>query len=254
MGNYRQHLTFAWILGVGYAVASFLLMGIHWLYGTVAILLSTMSGLLPDLDSDSSVQMRGFTGLLGVLVAVSVWNELGRMDPPPLFEVHLWCVVLSYVMVRHFVRRIMAKLTVHRGICHSVPTCGVWGMLAYLYYPSPYHLVKLSMGLAVATGFLSHLILDEMCSVDLQGVRVNKAFGTALKFWSDSLLGTLFIYGILSLLTYKAIQDWPDGSLAEIFQEKVPSPKIQVNSNSAVARMVRGWLEAAFPEQKAPAK
>ena len=35
------------------------------------------------------------------------------------------------------------------------------------------------MALAVMIGFFSHLLLDEICSVDLKGARVNKAFGTA---------------------------------------------------------------------------
>ena len=33
-------------------------------------------------------------------------------------------------------------VTVHRGISHSLPTCAVWGALAYLYYPSDQHLVR----------------------------------------------------------------------------------------------------------------
>ncbi len=77
MGNYRQHITFAAFLGVGYAWAAFLLAGIHWLYGSVAALLATLSGLLPDLDSDSGVELKSFTGILGVITAVAVWQEIG---------------------------------------------------------------------------------------------------------------------------------------------------------------------------------
>src|SRR5687767_6200843 len=52
VGNYRQHITFAGALGALYAWAAFVLAGVHWLYGSVAALLTTLSGLLPDLDSD----------------------------------------------------------------------------------------------------------------------------------------------------------------------------------------------------------
>ncbi|MDR3634085.1 MAG: metal-dependent hydrolase [Isosphaeraceae bacterium] len=213
MGNYRQHLGFAGVLGVGYAVGTFLLTGIHWLYGSVAALLATISGLLPDLDSDSGVEMKGFTGMLGVLVAVAVWEGLGKVHPPPAFELHLWATVSSYVAVRHGIRRVASRLTVHRGISHSIPTCAVWGSLVYLYYPTGTHSLRLVMAVAVMLGFLSHLLLDEICSVDLSGARVNKAFGTAIKFWAPSPWSTVAVYLLLSYLTWRILELWPEGDL-----------------------------------------
>ena len=85
----------------------------------------------------------------------------------------------------------------------------VWGLLTYLYYPSNYHGLRVLMALAVMVGFLSHLLLDEICSVDLRGVRVNKAFGTALKLWAPSPWTTLMMYALLSYLTWMTIQRWP---------------------------------------------
>lgn len=213
MGNYRQHLGFAGFLGAGYAVATFLLAGIHWLYGSVAALLATIGGLLPDLDSDSGVEMKGFTGMLGVLVALAVWEGLGKAHPPPAFELHLWATVGSYVAVRHGIRRIASHLTVHRGISHSIPAGAVWGALVYLYYPTTSHSLRVVMATAVMLGFLSHLLLDEICSVDLSGARVNKAFGTAMKFWAPSAWSTVAIYLLLSYLTWRILGQWPEGDL-----------------------------------------
>jgi hypothetical protein len=214
MGNYRQHITFAWVLGAAYSVGAYVLMGVHWFYGTVATLLTTLSGLLPDLDSASGVELKGFTGILGVLAALAVWEAVGHLDPPPIFEVHLWSMVLAYVLVRHGLRRVLSRLAKHRGISHSLPTCGVWGLATYLYYPSHYNGLRVLMAVAVMVGFLSHLLLDEICSVDLKGARVNKAFGTALKFWAPSPWTTLGMYGLLSYLTWLAIQRWPDDRTA----------------------------------------
>jgi hypothetical protein len=223
MGNYRQHLAFASTLGVGYSAAAFLLAGLHWLYGTVAILLATLGGLLPDLDSPSGVELKGFTGILGVLGALAVWQEVGQVHPPPVFEIHLWSVVVTFVVIRHGLRRFMGHLTVHRGISHSFPTMAVWTELTYLHYPSSSHLVRLMMGAAVAIGFFSHLLLDEICSVDLKGARLNKAFGTAMKFWAPSIWSTLAMYGALSFLTYQAVQQWPDDPLENGTEIHLPS-------------------------------
>ncbi len=214
MGNYRQHITFAWLLGVLYSVGAFLLMGVHWFYGTVVTLLTTLSGLLPDLDSASGVELKGFTGILGVLAALAVWESFGNVQPRPIFELHLWSVVLAYILVRHGLRRVLSRLATHRGISHSLPTCAVWGLLTYLYYPSSYNGLRILMASAVTLGFLSHLLLDEICSVDLKGARVNKAFGTAIKLWAPSPWSTLGMYGLLSYLTWIAIQRWPADSTA----------------------------------------
>jgi hypothetical protein len=204
----------AGVLGTVYAGAAWMFAGVHWLYGSVAALLTTMSGLLPDLDSDSGVEMKGFTGILGVLVAVAVWQKMAQVNPAPAFEYHLWAVVCAYVLVRHGLRRIATRLTVHRGISHSMPTCAVWGALTYLYYPTDFHLLRLVMGVAVMLGFFSHLLLDEICSVDLRGARLNKAFGTAIKFWAPSPWTTVGMYGLLSYLSWRVIQQWPDDPLA----------------------------------------
>jgi hypothetical protein len=224
LGNYRQHIAFAGVLGVAYGGAAFVLAGIHWLYGSVATLLATLSGLLPDLDSDSGVELKGFTGILGVLAAVATWEELKRFDPPPVFEFHLWAAILAFILVRHGLRHVFSRLTVHRGISHSMPTCAVWGALTYLYYPSNYVPVRITMAAAVMLGFFSHLLLDEICSVDLRGARVNKAFGTAIKFWAPSPWTTLAIYLLLSYLSWRIIEQWPGDP--RVLTARVPAPRM----------------------------
>ena len=223
MGNYRQHIGFAGALGVFYAWGAFVLYGISWIYGSVAALLVTLGGLLPDLDHPIGVQLKGFTGILGVLAAAAVWRHLAASDDSALpFEVHLWAVVIAYMLVRHGLRRVLSRLMVHRGINHSIPTAVVWACLTYLYYPSHHHRIRLMMAAAVALGFLSHLVLDEYCSVDLVGAKVNRAFGSALKLWSPSLGPTLAIYALAIYLGWQVLQEWPGGP--ELIKEVVPRP------------------------------
>ena len=224
MGDYRQHITLASVLGIGYAWAAYVLGGIHWVYGSVAALLATLGGLLPDLDSPSGVEMKGFTGILGVLAAVAVWHLLAVAQPVPAFEWHLWAVISAFVLVRHGLRRVAVRLSVHRGISHSLPTCAVWGAVTYLCYPSNNHALRLVMGLSVVLGFLSHLLLDEICSVDFNGARVNRAFGTALKFWAPSPWTTLGMYALLSVLSWRIIQTWPEQATGFVPPPPPPFP------------------------------
>ena len=212
MGNYRQHIGVAGALGVFYAWGAVVLAGLHWLYGSVAVLLTTLGGLLPDLDHPMGVELKGFTGILGVLAAAAVWRHSGMDQPDLPFEILLWGVFTTYMLVRHGLRRILSRLMVHRGISHSIPTGGVWACLTYLYYPSPHHWVRLAMAGAVALGFLSHLVLDEIFSVDLAGKRLNRAFGSALKLGTRSPAPNLAIYALWIFLGWKALHLWPGGT------------------------------------------
>jgi membrane-bound metal-dependent hydrolase YbcI (DUF457 family) len=151
---------------------------------------------------------------------------VGEFKPAPIFEVHLWAMVLAYLAVRHGLRRVLSRLAKHRGISHSLPTCVVWGLLTYLYYPSQYHGLRVLMGAAVMLGFFSHLLLDEICSVDLRGARVNKAFGSAIKLWAPSPWTTLGMYALLSYLAWLTIQRWPD----DPSQFDLPSLNLQLGT------------------------
>lgn len=238
-------MTLASLLGTAYAGVSYYVYKIHWIYGSVAALLALISGFLPDVDSNSSVQMKGFTGILGVLVAVAVWEELGRFEPPLPFEFHLWATVLSYLFVRYGVRGVFARVTVHRGMNHSLPTCAIWGALTYLYYPSPHHVLRLMMAMAVMLGFLSHLVLDEICSIDLAGVRIQKSFGTAIKLWSSSIWATLLVYTLLGYLTYRVIDVWPTAEPEN--KPDLASSRVPVKAPKWLSEIVKARGETTDP-------
>ena len=209
-----------------YAIGLSMLGGMHWVFGTVAALLSTIGGLLPDLDHPIGVQLKGFTGVLGVLSALAIWHRVSRGVPDLPFELHLWLVVLAYLFVRYGLRRTLAKMMVHRGISHSFPTCAVWAAVVFLYYPSESTLIRSLMASSVSLGFISHLLLDEICSVDLTGARIKRSFGTAMKFWAPSFGATLGIYALLSFLAFKVVQEWPDETIRQVLAETPPTIKI----------------------------
>ena len=74
-------------------------------------------------------------------------------------------------------------------------------------------------GAAIA-GFMTHLILDELYSVDFRGVRLKKSFGTALKFWSTrGAWPNISTYGKLTILLLLA---WGDPMLMDYVDENHP--------------------------------
>jgi hypothetical protein len=89
---------------------------------------------------------------------------------------------------------------------HSIPAMLIAGLIVFLLYQNPDMNLRCYMAGGVMIGFLSHLILDELCSVDFSGIkiRLNKAAGSALKFYSSSWLTTMTAYAVLVGLAYMA--------------------------------------------------
>ena len=59
---------------------------------------------------------------------------------------------------------------------------------------------------AVMLGFASHLVLDEIWSIDFRHLRLKSSFGTAIKFWGDcwwSNLATYLNVVILALMIFE---------------------------------------------------
>src|SRR5262249_50646196 len=71
-----------------------------------------------------------------------------------------------------------------------------------------YHLFGLAtvtswlIGCFVALGYMIHLLLDEIYSVDITGARIKKSFGTALKFASIEEFKTSVGLGIATVAVF----------------------------------------------------
>ncbi len=207
MAGFRTHITVSGALGVVYGGAAVNPGGFDTSAAVLAAGLTTAGGMLPDLDSDSGVPVRELFGLAAaavplLLVPRMVDAGLGR-------EAVLAALLFGYVVIRYVVADVFRRLTVHRGMYHSVPAMLVSGLVVYLAYHSPDRGVRLLLAGGVMLGFLSHLVLDEVYSVDFRGLRVKlkASAGSALKFGSSSLPATAACYALLGGLLYLAYQD-----------------------------------------------
>ena len=102
---------------------------------------------------------------------------------------------------------IVGKLSVHRGMFHSIPALLIASELTFLFYRHSDVNVRLMMAGGVATGFLSHLVLDELYSVQWDGtkIKIKRSAGTAMKFMGKHVAANAFAYGLLFFLSYAVL-------------------------------------------------
>lgn len=164
--------------------------------------LATLGNLLPDLDADHSTPLQLAFTALSIVAAflLALWS---RHWFGPLWQLMLvW--LGGYLVLRWGVFHLFTRFTVHRGIIHSLPVAALFGSLTAA---GSYWLFKLpawpswALGIAVSLGFVSHLLLDEISSVNLMGIRSRKSFGTALKLWYRSDLRATAIAWLLLALS-----------------------------------------------------
>jgi hypothetical protein len=209
MASYRGHLSLSAPLGAAYGALALTRPDPDWGTAILAGTLTTVGGLLPDLDSDSGVPVRELFGLLATVLAVFLFHPLREAGLS--IEQTLTVLILSYFFLRYVVSAGFKMVTVHRGMFHSIPAMLISGLVVYLAYPSADFRLKLFLGGGVAVGYLSHLILDEIYAYDFNGIKLkaNQFAGTALKLGSPSWAATLLTYAVLIGLGYLAFNDVP---------------------------------------------
>ncbi|MDQ7073815.1 MAG: metal-dependent hydrolase [Gammaproteobacteria bacterium] len=167
-------------------------------------LLGTMAGLLPDIDSDNSVPIRLFFNLMAVSAAfATLFSVVDRYSIVELLL--LWGGV--YFLVRYTVFELFIRLTVHRGVFHSVLAACFFALLFTCVADYWLHRSEVESWLAgafVFMGYLVHLSLDELYSVDLTNIRLKRSFGTALKLVSLKYIKETVVLFLLTLMLFSA--------------------------------------------------
>lgn len=149
---------------------------------SVALTLAAVAGgILPDIDLKVSVPSRLLFALLGGIVAL-VWL-FAYLDALTVLELWLAAVGL-FLLVRYPIRWLFNSTTVHRGSLHSIAAAVMATLVTATGASSALGQdAAMSWLLAtfVATGYVLHLALDELYSVDISGMSVKRSFGSALK-------------------------------------------------------------------------
>lgn len=151
----------------------------------VYLALGTLGSLLPDLDADGSAPVRASFTLAAVALAFLVMFFLAERFASVAELVVVW--VFAFLLARWALFALLTRVTVHRGMLHSVPAAAFFGLAAaaaaHRGVGAPAQ-AAWTAGAFVAFGYLVHLLLDEAYSVNLFGARARRSLGSAFKLWS----------------------------------------------------------------------
>lgn len=208
MAAFREHITFSTLLGVGYGVAGSTVLGFTPTQGAMAAGLTGIAGMLPDLDLNTGRPGREIFSVVAAIAPMFlVHHVLSWLKLPYDAETVLLTMIVLYFAIRFGVSELVNRLSVHRGMFHSIPAMIIAADIAYLGYPGTTMAVKLLMAGGVVVGFLSHLVLDEIYSVELSGVavRLKKSAGSALKVAGPAFLPNVFTFALCGTLTFAVL-------------------------------------------------
>lgn len=206
MADFKTHMTVSTTTGVALAFAGSQ-MGMPLTTCLVAGGLCSVSGMLPDLDSDSGRPLREATTLGAAVVPMLMVERFQRLHLT--HEEMVLAAALVYILIRFFLAEIFRRYTVHRGMWHSVPAAAIVGMFAFLVMSSEDISVRMFKTGAVVLGFMSHLILDEIWSIDFRRGKYafKKSFGTAMKLWGNNRWANYVTYTKLAIISFLVYQD-----------------------------------------------
>jgi len=264
MADFKTHLTFSTTLGVAYGGAAYGLFDVPAQTCLLAGGLCSLSGMLPDIDSKSGRPLRESLAFMAAIVPMMLADRLRSMGVSA--ETTVMAGALTYLFVRFGLGFFLKRYTVHRGMFHSIPAVIIFGELAFLLASGEDTWLRAYKAGGVVLGCLSHLVLDEVYSVQwrLGWGRIKKSFGTALKMYSTkSVWANLSVYAKLALLSYvvfyepgwmnqyrearaerwnrHAVEQPADTELADKLPVKETVEKVQEGATDTARRLLDGW-------------
>jgi len=158
-----------------------------------------VGGVLPDIDHDKSTPIKILQFFFSNLIAFLItFKFIGKI--PILNILIIW--IGSYLLMSLFFY-FFKKFTKHRGMIHSIPAAIIFWFLTSLISYKYFDLgitKSYFLGFFVFLGYITHLILDEIYSVDITGKKIKKSFGSALKICSSNKTINLLVYSLLFII------------------------------------------------------
>ncbi|QQZ30300.1 hydrolase [Thiothrix subterranea] len=207
MANFSTHISVA-AAGAGLLSVLCLQVGLAEPREALMLaLLGTIGGILPDIDLQHAYPSRIMFSLFAILAAFMVVFS----SENNLSIVELWGVgLITFGLIRFPIWTVFHEYTTHRGSIHSLVAAVLFMFLmtAFAHHvmgETPF--VSWLFGLFVFLGFVLHLVLDELYSVDFMNHRIKRSFGTAFKIldWKKREKSTVLV--IATIVAWAVVPD-----------------------------------------------
>ena len=244
MANFTTHIAVGTVVS-GAAATLTLAADVIAPESLVAVTLAGVVGsVLPDIDLKDSRPGRALFAGLAVVLSFCVLF----MVAPKYSIAEMWVAWLgTLVFVRYGLHSAFHHFSYHRGIWHSILAGAFfWFLTAALYH----RVLGLHEGVAwlaggfVFIGYMTHLILDEMYSVDVFDTRIKASFGTAMKLYDGKRLGES---GVVAGLTALAFMATPP---SKPFIDGITSPQLWAGLHSRLLPR-QHWFGIDLEQQRA---
>lgn len=183
MANFTTHIAAGTIVSGGLATLT-LAADVVAPENLIAVTMAGVLGsVLPDIDLKDSRPSRAMFAGLGIFFSFAVLFTFATKYS----IAELWILWLgTLVAIRYGLHAAFHNLSVHRGIWHSILAAVFSAAATAVVFSTVlgrHEGVAWLAGGFMFVGYLVHLALDEIYSVDVMDTRVKASFGTALKLF-----------------------------------------------------------------------
>lgn len=236
MANFPTHIAVGTVVS-GLAATLTLAADVIAPESLIAVTLAGVVGsVLPDIDLKDSRPSRGLFAGLAVFFSFCVLF----VTAPKYSIAEMWIAWLgTLVGVRYIGQKVFSKFSYHRGIWHSlIAGLFFWFLTAVIFK----HLLGFHEGVAwlgggfLFLGYVTHLILDELYSVDVHETRIKASFGTALKIYDSKRLGESALVAGLAVAAFMVTPP------AKVFVDGVTSQQLWAGLHSRLLPADGQWF------------
>jgi len=195
VASFAQHVNTAVVIS-GITIAPLYSSSLIDINQSLALLFFGMiGGILPDIDLENSKPIQITSSILSIFIPLlAILTLLQSLSISKML--FIW--FLSSLLLHFIIFKILLHFTIHRGVIHSIPMGLLFAhSITIVFYNilDFEELFSLLCGLFLFIGFIIHLVLDEIVSLNAFGMSFKKSLGSALKFYdSNNLTGSVLLY------------------------------------------------------------
>ena len=225
-------------------------------------LAGVLGSVLPDIDLKESRPARAMFSGLAVFFAFAVlFSTAGRFSIAEMLILYIGTLAL----VRYGGKWVFFKISYHRGIWHSILAAlfvSLFTAVVYYRFLGRPDAVAWLAAVFMFIGYMTHLVLDEIYSVDVMDTRIKASFGTAIKLVDRKHWGHTSAMAAATALAFVATPSstlfvtnlsspamWSSLNAQLLPRNGAPWFGVNVNDMVARLRLKAGRVEAAEPAQ-----